>query len=105
MRKHTTCTTVENFIKYGDIIPNSTFIFIKETKKIYLKYNNVVSSVTRGVKFKVNCLNCGEEITQPENEYSAITKCPYCGTVQDIDDNIDLGILKCDDQEDESDNI
>lgn len=79
-----------DIFKHKDCLQNGSFIFAEDTKKLYIKMGGMLTSVTRGVKIKSNCVNCGAPLKIPDL-YSAIVKCEFCGTYQDIDDNIDLG--------------
>ena len=82
--------TATDIFKNKNNIADGSFIFAEDTKKLYIKMGGMITSVTRGAKTKSNCVNCGAPLKIPDL-YSAIVKCEFCGTYQDIDDNIDLG--------------
>lgn len=88
--------TTTDIFKNNIDIANGSIIFCKDTKKNYIKIDGTISPIDGGPeiknkrsKIKTNCVNCGAPL-KISDLYSTIVKCEYCGTCQDIDDNIDL---------------
>ena len=85
------CGYTADLVREKDKIQNGTFIWARDTRKLYLKFDDIITSITRQPSRRTNCINCGAVLPVPE-KYSAIIRCEYCGSVQDIDDDILVGI-------------
>lgn len=88
--------TTTDIFKIKNNIADGSIIFAMDTKKTYIKIDGTISPIDGGPeiknkrsKIKSNCVNCGAPL-KISDLYSTIVKCEYCGTCQDIDDNIDL---------------
>ena len=74
---------------------NGSFVFCKENERFYIIMKNKLIGITPSKndieikkKRRVNCVNCGGILPKQE-VYSSIVECPYCGSVQDIEDIIE----------------
>ena len=64
--------------------PDGSFIYAEDAKRLYLKMDGELIGITHKIKIVTNCCNCGAPLPEARG---SIVKCPYCHTVQDIEED------------------
>jgi hypothetical protein len=64
--------------------PDGAFIYAEDAKRLYLKMDGELIGITHKIKIVTNCCNCGAPLPEARG---SIVKCPYCHTVQDIEED------------------
>jgi DNA-directed RNA polymerase subunit RPC12/RpoP len=96
--KFVTATKLEQLTNEDNIknCGNGSFVFCEENERMYIIMKDKLIGITpskndieQRKRRKVNCCNCGGLLPKQE-EYSSVIECPYCGSIQDIEDIIEV---------------
>ena len=81
--------TIAIIEKCVDQIPDGTFMFAKDNKRLYLKISGELVSITpKRTVHRVHCCSCGALLSEQDpNKYFVLVRCEYCGAVQYIELN------------------
>lgn len=76
--------TIAEIYKNKSSTPNGSFMYASDTKRLYLKMDDEIIGISHKIKILTNCCNCGAPLPLAT---SSVVQCPYCGTVQDIEED------------------
>lgn len=76
--------TIAEIYKNKAKTPNGSFIYASDTKRLYLKMDDEIIGISHKIRILTNCCNCGAPLPLAT---SSVVQCPYCNTVQDIEED------------------
>ena len=101
-RLHCYRGTIADIYKNKAKTPNGSFIYASDTKRLYLKMDDELIGISHKIRILTNCCNCGAPLPLAT---SSVVQCPYCSTVQDIEEDfkgLDIPTKESKDLEDDT---